>query len=58
MHTITHLQDASRMSTFIPFNEDKLLQQSTDEEDDMNMLFMTSETVIFKDGHLSQSQFI
>ena len=40
MHTNTHLQDASRMSTFIPFNDDELLHQSTtEEEDNINMLF-------------------
>jgi hypothetical protein len=50
MRTSTHLQDASRTSTFIPFDNDKLLQQSTEEEDNINMLFMSNETVIFKDG--------
>ncbi len=50
MRTSTHIQDTTRMSTFIPFNNDELLQQSTEEEDDINMLFMSNETVIFKDG--------
>jgi hypothetical protein len=47
----THLQDASHISNFIPFNEDELLHQSTTEEEgDINMLFMSNEKVIFKDG--------
>ncbi len=51
MHTNTHLQDASHMSTFIPFDDNELLHQSTtEEEDDINMLRMSNETVIFKDG--------
>ncbi len=50
MRTRMHLQGASRMSTFIPFDNDTLLHQSTEEEDDINMLFMSNETVIFKNG--------
>ena len=50
MRTSTHLQDASHTSTFILFDKDELLQQSAEEEDDINMLFMSNETVIFKDG--------
>ncbi len=37
-------------STFIPFEDDELLQQSADDKEDINMLFMTNETVNFKDG--------
>ena len=51
MRNSTNLQDASRMSTFIPFEDDKILHQSTEEDDDINMLFMSNETVIFKDGN-------
>ena len=36
-------------STFIPFDDDEL-SQSKNEEDDINMLFMSNETIIFKDG--------
>ena len=43
-------QHVSHKSTFIPFNKDKLLCQSPEDEEDINMLFMTNETVIFKDG--------
>ncbi len=43
-------QHVSHKSTFIPFEEDKLLCQSPEDEEDINMLFMTNETVIFKDG--------
>ena len=42
--------DTSNKSTFIPFDDDELLQQSTEDEEDINMLFMANETVIFKDG--------
>ena len=38
------------MSMFIPFEDDKILHQSTEEDNDVNMLFMFNETVIFKDG--------
>ena len=37
-------------STFIPFDDDELLQQSANDEEDINVLFMTNETIIFKDG--------
>ena len=37
-------------STLIPFKDDELSQQSTEEEDNINMLFMSNETIIFKDG--------
>ncbi len=43
-------QHVSHKSTFIPFDKDKLLCQSPEDEEDINMLFMTNETVIFKDG--------
>ena len=43
-------QHVSHKSTFIPFDEDELLCQSPEDEEDINMLFMTNETVIFKDG--------
>jgi hypothetical protein len=42
--------NVSHTSTVIPFNKDKLLCQSPEDEEDINMLFMTNETVIFKDG--------
>jgi hypothetical protein len=50
MRMSTHLQDASCTSRFIPFDDNELLQQSTEEEDDINMLFMSNETVIFKNS--------
>jgi hypothetical protein len=40
----------NRMSTFIQFDDDELLQQSAKDEEDINMLVMSNETVIFKDG--------
>ena len=43
-------QNVSHTSIFIPFNKDKLLCQSPEEEEEINMFFMTNETVIFKDG--------
>jgi hypothetical protein len=42
--------DANSMSTFIPFNDGELLQQLAENEEDINMLFMSNETVIFKNG--------
>ncbi len=38
------------MNTFIPFDDDELLQRSAEDEEDINMLFMSNEMVIFKDG--------
>ena len=38
MCTSTHIQNALHTSTFIPFDGNELLQQSTEEEDDINML--------------------
>jgi hypothetical protein len=43
-------QNVSHTSTFIPFDKDELLCQSLKDEEDINMLFMTNEMVIFKDG--------
>ncbi len=43
-------EDANSTSTFIPFEDNKLLQQSPEDKDVINMLFMCNETVIFKDG--------
>jgi hypothetical protein len=36
-------------STFIPFDDDEFLQQSANDEEDIKMLSMTNETIIFKD---------
>jgi hypothetical protein len=35
---------------YIPFDDDELFQQTTEDEEDINMLFMTNETINFKDG--------
>ncbi len=41
------------MSTFILFDDNELLHHSTtEEEDDIKMLFMSNETIIFKDGNV------
>jgi hypothetical protein len=43
-------QDATHTSTLIRLNDDELFKQSPKEEDNINMQFMSNETVIFKDG--------
>jgi hypothetical protein len=43
-------KDANSTSTFIPFEDNELLQQLPEDKDVINMLFMCNEMVIFKDG--------
>ncbi len=43
-------KDSNSTSTFIPFEDDELLQQLPEDKDVINMLFMCNEAVIFKDG--------
>ena len=43
-------QNSLKTSNLIPFDDDELFQQSTEDEEDINMLFMTNETINFKDG--------
>ena len=38
------------LPTPIPFDDDELFPQSTEDDNDINMLFMVNETVLFKDG--------
>jgi hypothetical protein len=43
-------QNLMKTSNLIPFDDDELFQQSTEDEEDINMLFKTNETINFKDG--------
>jgi len=44
--------DSNAITTgnYIPFDDDELFQQTTEDEEDINMLFMANETINFKDG--------
>jgi hypothetical protein len=43
-------QNLLKTSNLIPFDDDELFQQSTEDEEDINMLFMTNALINFKDG--------
>jgi hypothetical protein len=42
--------DTTQSSNIIPFDNDEVQQLMTNDDKDINMLFMCNETVIFKDG--------